>query len=763
MSSEQMPDPPVPSSPPAIIPAALFLDANGTVSEALRRIAPRPSDLGLASEDNARLRPYDDDTVVAIRRQYGTAIYWYRRRIRELRYDLQRAHGESSLVDALNLHETDGLKPVQLPDLKAPGSPISGVVLSGQAFIGFLAPEEVLPSAPVGRSAVRHEWIDTDTDEHRGDGDAADYDDDLGVGFENGGGGGEVGRGEEYTPPRRDRSETSAHRGISRKEPQIVGEEELDVFSAYPRIEAPDRVLPEQLFQLLVGLSKAPAARVEGNIVTTKLPRGTQEFAFDIQVTADGFRSDEGWSRSLNVKVSSVDDSYVIFTLRAPKIAEGKRDPLLAMLLVHFTRAGVECGTAWRRLIVAPAGFQEPSHEGAETLWVSTQPDPVALTTPPPDFPAPDLTVRITKSDGNQASGNFSLTFATPHPVALPSEPLELSLGQDAPSFARALISWIDKVEGSPLLRTKAPGVAKAVSLKLRQPFWDVVDAVAQAVAKRDAGKAGATPMTLFLLSAEASVPWELAWMPKPLNPNLPSYLGAQVAIGRWILGDSGPPLPQKSKVNIASIAAVSAYYSKKSRVAQLPGAIKEANDMHTVWGAVEIDATPQSLADLLTGEYVVNGAPADFQAIHFACHGQVFPLDPPRNAVLLQDGSELNAIDFLNAAIGQKSSPFLFMNACQVGTQVVMLGENFGFAGCSLHAGFSAFIGPLWSVNDELARMVSHEFYQRAFNKGETLAEILRDIRTRFDGKSGPAGPTATPLAYVLYGNPALRLAFQQ
>ena len=43
----------------------------------------------------------------------------------------------------------------------------------------------------------------------------------------------------------------------------------------------------------------------------------------------------------------------------------------------------------------------------------------------------------------------------------------------------------------------------------------------------------------VLLQSAEAHVPWELALLDDPPDPSLPRRLGAQFAVGRWLL-DSG-------------------------------------------------------------------------------------------------------------------------------------------------------------------------------------------------------------------------------
>jgi hypothetical protein len=826
---------------------------------------------------------YADDAVVAIRRKYGTAVYWYKTTVGELLHAFRFGRPTEILAEVLNLHETDGAKPIQLSELSTSEAEVDSVVLSGQAFVGFQESDPAIkgpkwPDTSESRiesiTSTGQSWIiaepggaserdadiendlpdsediplaspedstgswysqsaiaeDADGSDDAGSGDDADGGGDAAVSDDGSGDAASAGsapidsqegsgsdtfeaptvslpppvhreRHPSSYPPRSARAGSVLGRvfgkifggaGLSVRDidlsagaslpsgpyPPWGGEtremaanggsesraapEETEEFSAYPQIEAPNRIEPEGIFDLEIGLAAMPFEGVEGTRVAATLPRGTLEFNFDVQVTAERFKSDQGWSQTLRVDRNDLDRSKVVFRLTAPKLEETDRGNILALVVVHFTRAGIECGTAWRRMLVAPRNYVEPPHPGAPAFWIGAQPSAPIVNSPGPQVPVPDLTMRIDSVDGDPASGKFALSFVTPHQVPLPPSPLRLYIGQDATSFANALIRAMDKAEGTPVVELTAPGFADAIAAKLPAGFWPVVYSIADEVAKANASSSIRRPMTILLLSAEGSIPWELAWMPRPLDSKIPQYLGAQVSIGRWILGEAAPPLPPKSELGITRIAAVSAYYSKESRITQLQGALDEAKDMEINWAATPINASPQAIVDLLTGNYAVNGgAPLDFQAIHFACHGQAFPADPVRTAVLLADGQELKAFDFRRAAIGKTCSPLLFLNACQVGTGSMMMGENVGFAGCSLYAGFSAFIGPLWSVNDVQARSISHEFYTRAF-KEETVGEILRDIRSRFDPR-GPAGPTTTPLAYVLYGNPGLKLTLKQ
>jgi CHAT domain-containing protein len=104
--------------------------------------------------------------------------------------------------------------------------------------------------------------------------------------------------------------------------------------------------------------------------------------------------------------------------------------------------------------------------------------------------------------------------------------------------------------------------------------------------------------------------------------------------------------------------------------------------------------------------------------------------------------------------------TPFVFLNACQLGAADKLLGDYAGLAESFLLSGASAVVAPLWNVRDTIAREISLEFYRTVYGsaqRGEriTAGEALRRTRARFTGRS----QNATYLAYQLYGDPNLQL----
>ena len=102
-------------------------------------------------------------------------------------------------------------------------------------------------------------------------------------------------------------------------------------------------------------------------------------------------------------------------------------------------------------------------------------------------------------------------------------------------------------------------------------------------------------------------------------------------------------------------------------------------------------------------------------------------------------------------------SGPFVFLNACQVGSGNEVLGDYAGMAASFLYAGAAAVVAPLWSIDDGVARTIAEHFYEQAF-AGIAPAEILRSERASFG--AGATTPTSSAsLAYQFFGHPSLRL----
>jgi CHAT domain-containing protein len=188
------------------------------------------------------------------------------------------------------------------------------------------------------------------------------------------------------------------------------------------------------------------------------------------------------------------------------------------------------------------------------------------------------------------------------------------------------------------------------------------------------------------------------------------------------------------------------------SGVYNLPGwdrlidAEQEADELATTYGAAKVNAASQDVLRLVGGN-----PPAD--VLHFAVHGQYDP-NGEIDGIVLVDGLTLDPMQVKGSPL--TSRPFVFLNACQVGTSRELLGDYAGLAHAFLRAGACAVVAPLWSVKDTTAKAIALRFYEQA-RAGERPAEILRAERGAAPLTEDP--PSATGLAYQFFGHPAMTI----
>ncbi len=739
---------------------ALDLDADMTCDQVLDRLARNgywndPSDFAAASILEplaARLgRPVDllvkslahdvRTRGAAIRRQWGTSVLWYAMPLARV---LQACHAGSPrmpLLDALGLHETDGVPVTEL----ARGEPTplgEGVVLDhgrpvsvslpdpaalqppGSGYRGVVAPTAQAPGGASGGS--RSSAIDRS-----------------------------------YGAP-------------SRAAAPAVDEPAVGSAQAWPRLDAPDFQPAGAPFDVVVGLALAQQAGVSGGRLQFPLRPGQTTLDLTIALSCGGgVDAPGGWTRTLSLPVEDLASQVATFTLvgREPDNAERAT---LTTLEARYVMAGTVCGVATRPLVVLPAG--SAAHDSPRpfgTPWHATAPaaTPVTLV---PDAAAPDLTIEITKPDRNAASGQYACQLFSPHPLATPAGPFPMSLGQDARTFARALVDEVRLFSSSPLLDNTLEGVGRLVA--------DRLPPAVMAAVREAAGLAGGPP-ALLLVSAEPFVPWELAWMDPPLDPARPATLGAQCVMGRWLRDDAPPriepvtereaaalaatpparpPLNPVAALDVRHLAVMAAWYQDSSGLRKLPQAEDEARQLADTFHAVPLTASATALKQLLDAHVDFNFERVTPDAVHFAGHGDFDPGRPDGSALFLMDGTPLRSNVFRTARYGgtQPAQPLLFLNACMLGIGGELLGDMAGFPGNSLRGGFGGVLGALWEVDDTLAHDLALEFWQRALPpapaRGEPVGQILRDLRGRYTA-SGQAVPTW--LAYVYYGHPRLTL----
>jgi len=487
-------------------------------------------------------------------------------------------------------------------------------------------------------------------------------------------------------------------------------------FDAYPSLDAPDQVAPDETFQVTVGFR----ADVDPDLLESQpihIENPPPEAKFLIMLVVDGLKVLDGNHRPLSLSM----EAKVTFT------CQPKPGVSYATVSVHFIYDEQMVGMAKRGIAVgAGAGATPPQQPAAK-------PNPCRMSLPSAEN-RPDLQVTIT-----QSGGQLQWTFVAPKPK-IQLGPIATELA-DAREFAGDLISELRKQNykgffAAQTLENKGQDIADIMPPE----FFDALRQVHASVKRMP---------TLLLLTEETYVPWELALLDEPLDANLPPFLAAQTIMGRWLLHEK-VAFPPPTAIEVKRVTAVAAKYGLGTDMKELKEAIAERAMLVDQHGAQPLEATQADLVKVISGEKTAG------HLIHFAVHGLSDP-DANDQALLLADKNKLTP----GALIGRYKCgqtplfSFVFLNACQVGTAGSSLGQAAGFPGDVIRGGAMGFIAPLWEVHDEVAYAFAEEFYKSTL-KGEhkRVAEVLQAERCKYDRND-----STTPVAYVYYGHPALRL----
>ncbi len=652
------------------------------------------------------------DRDVVVRRAEGLETYWYRFSVRIVRMILDRAHPDQPLVDALNLHESDRCEVFDADTLSAADAESAyGVVLDGGRAVGVLD--------PVTEEATR------------------------------GGGGLESAPPPPagVAPP----AETAAPPPEASPAPPPAAAPSGTGFSAFPHLDSPDFAVVDEPIELVVKLATEAQAGT-GDVAMT-VPTDLPEFDLIVQVIADGFTIPRVRD-VLHVDRNNLDANEVRFTLVANAIA----GPAAATKLeVEFSFGGSVCGRAWRSIAIIPsaAGAQAVPEPTGGASAVTAVADPVAA----------DLEVSITEDETGRT---LHWRFVSRHDIEIPNEAVQTRFdAQNAKAFALGQMRQAQQSIGDAAIAGRMRGIGREIADQLPQQFWQVLAKVWET--KRN----DADPIpSVLLLSTDAFVPWELAYIENNdvaalLDPKAPPFLGAQVRIGRWMksslqgnMGKQNPVVPPPPKVDMNQMALVIGdYLSSQGRQRDLPKAKEEGNALGALYSSVRLAATVEELIPLLEGKLVIDGETVQPAILHFACHGAIEPNNPQFNGIILSDGNK--RLDELQIRGNQMRSPFVFLNACQLATPTEQLGDYGGMASAFLKTGAKGFVAPLWSVDDQIAHDIALGFYQAAIDEGTPLGEVIRRQRANFDmDAAAPAKPESTYLAYVYYGHPNMQMS---
>jgi hypothetical protein len=205
------------------------------------------------------LQPYPDITYVVIKRWQGTDLFWYTRKVSDIR---NLAHlGHQTLAEALNLSAGPFSRILQRRKYsRRKLASLSGILLDGQRVMGVLVSS---------RDFSHHDLLD------------------------------EAGS----SPPLAADSSAQAK-----------------TLSPYPRLEAPDNVASGQAFDLTIGLSREQLPGIAGG--PWNIETNSEEFDLTLQVFAEGFGSPGGLRPTLHVFRSRFEEAESRVKLIAPQVKE---------------------------------------------------------------------------------------------------------------------------------------------------------------------------------------------------------------------------------------------------------------------------------------------------------------------------------------------------------------------------------------------------------------------------------------------------------
>jgi hypothetical protein len=492
---------------------------------------------------------------------------------------------------------------------------------------------------------------------------------------------------------------------------------------SFARLGAPGVVVSGEPFDVTLGLAPSADPEVAGGEVV--LPDSVSgPYVLTIHLVAAGFALVDGDDWTVELEVTG-GQPYPAGNLTL--IAEPQEVGVRALLLqALYSVGGQTIGRAVRPIAVRRDDQQpEPPQQTVEPgfeVWLPT------------DWKPTDLEITILKDRANP-NGGLLWTFKTKHAeVETPKTQIQSYIGTKPEAFASKLVRGMPAFEGRVDLYDKVLGLGRSVAAQVPNIMWELLTQVAS--------HGGGRPPSVLLLSEEPYVPWELAVMDSPLTDESPPFLAAQATVGRWVLGSGGrPQTPPPRSADANSIAVVWGKYDQPGWD-RLEEAEAEAEDLHKEYEAKKVEARVAAVKKCLRGD-------PKSDILHFAVHGQYDP-NGTEDGIVLVDRQTLDP----DVVRGQtfEEPRFVFLNACQVGSGSQVLGDYSGMAEAFLHAGASAVVAPLWSINDGLARKLATGFYRATF-RGTPPAAFLRDKRRSFTELESPQ--SSIHMAYQFFGHP--------
>lgn len=502
-----------------------------------------------------------------------------------------------------------------------------------------------------------------------------------------------------------------------------------------PEIAFHEVVIAGETHPLVLKLSSAVTREQLDQAFTVAIAEGKDSITLSVSLSAPGFVVAP--SRELPITIGRTFDAkkeQVTFTLTAQEPASGepvRRDIRADIWLGNASIGGVTHWTtvrpkAWKGAVKAAGESRvvpfDTSSRGREC----------------------ELVIRVEGKD-DHGSPPFQVSLRS----RIPGEPEVESMRVGTISFTRTeLASFLNDQFESFAGRFPADGNAAALK-QWRTDLLEEVDTLGKWLwtqlpdELRDEyfrlHDAKHAPKSILVHSDEMLIPWELI-VPHRQGKVLPR-LGVAHVMGRWRPALGMRPRPQVFAVKDAAI--VNPQYQDQGF---LLWSFLEAADIAKALPAFKKMPT----ADKAAMKKMLDRT--DVQLLHFTGHGK-YAKHADLSTLLLENGDTITAMHFIGSKLLEVGHPIVYLNACEVGTSGVTMGQMGGFAAQCVEGGCSGIVAPYWAVADDSARAFAVDFYGQ-LKAGKAIGEALQELR-----KSKPKDPTYQAFAYL--GDPWTRAEF--
>lgn len=534
-----------------------------------------------------------------------------------------------------------------------------------------------------------------------------------------------------------------------------VGGALVDLVQRFPTLDAPPQVqsgaefdvrFALTLLQEVTGVDIVDGVISEAGGLVMSLPEA-DFWDLDVVLMAPGFESlDDEPLMSLRLPKEG-DSNSLSFKLRAPTVQQATERRLLATLW----HGGKYQGKVARAIQVLPAGPVASAPGGVRAL---TEPAarlpaiPLALVAEPVE--PPDLTVFLSRDPDDELG--YSIIVYGPGRKARKSD-FQLREGTRARLMegyrglsARGGRGGRLGAEPDPEDKVAyARGVGEEIWVhfapaKFKEAYWEA------------RSKLGDDFDSLHVFTEDPLLPWELMTPVSDDRRERRGFLGTELLVARWPLGEMGgyletPPLI----LPVHEVVAVAPRYEGED---ELVWQSKELQAMGALPGYRRVGGKMHAFRDL------VRAPPRGI--VHFAGHGRIVDRGAAGSefSIQLEDGRSVDLTTWKGLNLSSTDvHPLYFFNACEVGQAENVAGFVDGWAPAVLANGASGYIGTLWPVGDKGASEFAVAFYEGLSSELEarpaaSVGMALRDARKLFYETGDP-----TFLAYVYYGDPGLQL----